>query len=42
MEMLKVQEVESRAAEGQKQIRNPGSFQTKFYSRDWLIKSIIY
>ena len=40
--MRKAQEVESHAAEGQKQIRNPGPVQTKFYSRDWLIQSIIY
>ena len=40
--MLKAQEVESHAAEGQKQIRNPGPVQAKFYSRDWLIQSIIY
>ena len=43
MQSEKVQEIESRAAEGQKQIRNPGSVLTNFiYSRDWLIQSIIY
>ena len=49
VEKLKYKKVGGHAAEDQKQIRtsswwlsHPGSVHAKFYSRDWLIQSIIY